>query len=63
MFPYVDSVILTKIPRMRSPYNCGMYSYNGNFFIHLCRFPEKSELEEIFTQKLHHALYSEDASL
>ena len=63
MVPYVDSVILTMMPRMRSPYNCGMYSYNGNFFIHLCRFPEKSELEEIFTQKLHHALYSEDASL
>lgn len=63
MLPYVDSVILTMMPRVRSPYNCGMYSYKGNFFINLCRFPEKSELEDIFTRKLHEALYDEGPTL
>ena len=60
MVPYVDSVTLTMMPRMRSPYNCGMYSYNGAFFINLCRFPEESDLEEIFTRKLAEVLKEEE---
>ena len=56
MIPYVESVILTMMPRVRSPYNCGMYSYNGNFYINLCRFPEKSDLEAIFTKNLNQVL-------
>ena len=60
MVPYVESVMLTMMPRMRSPYNCGMYSYNGKFFINLCRFPEKSELEAIFSRRLQDALHGED---
>ena len=60
MIPYVESLILTMMPRVRSPYNCGMYSYNGKFFINLCRFPEHSELEAIFAQKLQQALTSEE---
>ena len=56
MIPYVESVILTMMPRVRSPYNCGMYSYNGNFYINLCRFPEKSDLEAIFTRNLNQVL-------
>ena len=63
MIPYVESILLTMMPRMRSPYNCGMYSYNGNFFINLCRFPEKSQLEAIFTRKLQQVLDGEDESL
>lgn len=63
MIPYVESVILTMMPRMRSPYNCGMYSYNGNFYINLCRFPKESQLEEIFTRKLREALSAEDPSV
>ena len=63
MVPYVESFMLTMMPRMRSPYNCGMYSYNGNFFINLCRFPEKSELESIFSRKLHEVLNDEEQSL
>ena len=63
MLPYVQAVTLTMMPRMRSPYNCGMYSYKGNFFIQLCRFPEKSELEEIFSRKLGQALDFEETSL
>lgn len=63
MLPYVESVILTMMPRMRSPYNCGMYSYKGNFFINLCRFPEKSELEEIFIRRLREVLDIKEKSV
>ena len=61
MTPYVDSIILTMMPRVRSPYNCGMYSYNGNFFINLCRFPKESELEEIFSRRLNQVLQEDHA--
>lgn len=63
MIPYVESVTLTMMPRMRSPYNCGMYSYNGNFFINLCRFPKESQLVEIFTRKLRDAMNSEEKAV
>lgn len=63
MEPYVQSFGFTMMPRVRSPYNCGMYSYKGNFFINLCRFPEKSELEEIFCKNLQNALNGEDPAL
>ena len=63
MADQVESFILTMMPRMRSPYNCGMYSYKGNFFINLCRFPENSELEDIFIRKLHNALHREEQPL
>ena len=43
---------LTMTPRARSPYNCGMFSYNGNFMLNICRFPQESGLEKIFTEKL-----------
>ena len=59
MIPYVESIILTMMPRVRSPYNCGMYSYNGNFFINLCRFPKESQIEEIFRRNLEKALSEE----
>ena len=63
MIPYVESVILTMMPRMRSPYNCGMYSYNGSFYINLCRFPEESQLEQIFSRKLNQVLRGEEDSV
>lgn len=63
MVPHVESIHLTMMPRVRSPYNCGMYSYNGNFFINLCRFPKESQLEAIFSQKLRQALYGGDQSV
>ena len=63
MIPHVESVILTMMPRVRSPYNCGMYSYNGNFFINLCRFPEKSDLEEIFVRKLKDAMQGKEQTV
>jgi hypothetical protein len=59
MIPHVKSVILTMMPRVRSPYNCGMYSYNGNFYINLCRFPKDSQIEEIFQRNREKALKEE----
>ena len=60
MKDHVTFFRLTMMPRMRSPYNCGMYSYNGRFYINLCRFPEKSDLEQIFSQKLQQILNHEE---
>ena len=63
MVPYVESILLTMMPRVRSPYNCGMYSYKGNFYINLCRFPQKSQLERIFSEKLQQILDSKEQIL
>lgn len=63
MVPYVQSVTLTMTPRARSPYNCGMLTYNGQFFINICRFPENSELEEIFEKNMQGAIYGEETEL
>ena len=63
MVPYVQSVALTMTPRARSPYNCGMLTYNGQFFLNICRFPEKSDLEEIFVKKMKDVLYPEETDL
>ena len=52
MLPYLKNISMTMTPRARSPYNCGMFSYNGNFILSLCRFPRESILEQIFTEKL-----------
>ena len=52
MVPYVESIRITMTPRARSPYNCGMLSYNGKFFLNICRFPEQSSLEPIFSRNL-----------
>lgn len=60
MTPYVESFRLTMMPRVRSPYNCGMYSYQGNFHINLCRFPMESQLEEIFSRKMQAVLTDEE---
>lgn len=43
-------VVLT--PRIRSPYNCAILSYNGILSINVSRFPRKTELEEIFFRNL-----------
>lgn len=60
MDSYVDSLDLTMMPRMHSPYNCGMYSFKGNFYINLCRFPKNSSLEEIFSRRLNNAVYGKE---
>lgn len=63
MIPYVKSIRLTMTPRARSPYNCGMLTYNGQFLINICRFPENSELEKIFYDKLQSVLYDGEEKL
>ena len=60
MIPYVKDIRLTMTPRARSPYNCGMFSYNGNFMLNICRFPQESRLEKIFTEKLDAVLKGEE---
>lgn len=60
MIPYVKDIRLTMTPRARSPYNCGMFSYNGNFMLNICRFPQESRLEKIFTEKLDALLKGEE---
>ena len=60
MIPYVKDIRLTMTPRARSPYNCGMMSYNGNFTLNICRFPQESRLEKIFTEKLDAVLNGEE---
>lgn len=52
MIPYIKSVKITLTPRARSPYNCSMMSYNGQFMINISRFPEASELEALFYGKI-----------
>lgn len=63
MKDHVSAFRLTMMPRMRSPYNCGMYSYNGQFYINLSRFPEASDLEQIFSRKLQQVLQNEGFAL
>ena len=60
MLPYVKDIRLTMTPRARSPYNCGMFTYNGQFFMNLCRFPEESRLEEIFFARLQEVIYGSE---
>lgn len=59
MVPYVRGISITMTPRARSPYNCGMLSYNGECFLNLCRFPQESKLEKLFTEKLDAVLKGE----
>lgn len=52
MQPYVEKIEVTLTPRMRSPYNCAILSYNGQLSIRISRFPKESELEDIFMRNL-----------
>ena len=56
MAAYVEQIGVILTPRMRSPYNCSVIAYNGQLTINISRFPLSSELEEIFSRKLHAAL-------
>lgn len=56
MQPFVENMEVFLTPRARSPYNCAIISFNGKLSIHISRFGEKAELEEIFFQKLNQIL-------
>ena len=52
MTDYVRDMEVILTPRVRSPYNCAILSYNGTLSINISRFPQKTELEELFFRKL-----------
>ena len=56
---YVRNLEVTLTPRMRSPYNCAILSYDGNLSIRISRFPKDSELEAIFMRNLDAVLNGE----
>lgn len=56
MQPHVESFDVTLTPRVRSPYNCAILSYDGQLSIRISRFPKESELEEIFVRNLNSLL-------
>lgn len=62
MRSFVESIQVTLTPRVRSPYNCAIISYNGLLSINISRFPQNSELEEIFFRKLRTVLQQESVS-
>lgn len=63
MQQFVKDIQVTLTPRVRSPYNCAIISYNGLLSINISRFPAKTELEELFFQKLHAILQEESVGI
>lgn len=61
MKKFVEHIDVTLTPRMRSPYNCAILSYEGQLSINISRFPKESELEEIFYKHLSGILNDEVA--
>lgn len=59
MQEFVEKIEVTLTPRVRSPYNCAIISYNGLLSIHISRFPRHTQLEDIFFQKLNALLHTE----
>lgn len=57
---FVKHMDVTLTPRMRSPYNCAILSYNGSISINISRFPAKTELVDIFVRNLNNVLSKED---
>lgn len=58
MTDYIHHMEVILTPRMRSPYNCAILSYNGMLSINISRFPQETELEELFFQKLQAAIHA-----
>lgn len=59
---YIEDIQVALTPRIRSPYNCAIISYNGMLSINISRFPQRSELEDLFMEKLRSILYEEAAN-
>jgi len=60
MRSFITHMDVTLTPRMLSPYGCTVLSYNGTLTINLSRFPQQSELDDVFFQNLNKVLCSED---
>ena len=56
MQPYVEGFDVTLTPRVRSPYNCAILSYNDQLSVRISRFPKESELETIFVRNMNSLL-------
>lgn len=61
MTPYVERMEAFLTPRISSPYNCGVVSYDGTCYINFSRFCESAELELCFTKHLQ-KIMEDDAS-
>lgn len=59
MADFVQHMDVTLTPRMRSPYGCAILSYHGLLTITISRFPQETELEDIFFRKLENVLGGE----
>lgn len=56
MAKFVQDINVTLTPRARSPYGCGVLSYNGNVNISISRFHPKPSLENRFFGNLYSVL-------
>lgn len=52
MRDYVEGMGFTLTPRIKSPYNCGIVTYDGTMSISFSRHSAEPELEEVFFAKL-----------
>lgn len=52
MTKFVRHMEVMLTPRVRSPYNCAILSYNGILSINVSRFPRHTELEDVFFRNL-----------
>ena len=63
MCGFVENIDVTLTPRIRSPYGCAVLSYNGLLHINISRFPQETELEDIFFRNLNTVLCGEAAAV
>lgn len=52
MHDFIEGIDVMLTPRIRSPYNCGIVSFNGIMSISFSRICPEPELEKIFIEKL-----------
>lgn len=52
MTDYVEGIDFILTPRIRSPYNCGVVSFNGKISVSFSRHCPEPELEDVFFAKL-----------
>lgn len=58
MREYVNGIEFLLTPRIKSPYNCGVVTYDGILSIHFTRLSREPELETVFFSKLEQILKS-----
>lgn len=58
MHPYISKMDCYLSPRSGSPYNCAMITYKDQVALNFSRYNHKSELEELFYERLHQIMSS-----